>query len=73
MSNNILPEYRFAENVPSSISFHMNQSSSDEMLRISPEGFYVRGVKVPIDDKEALSVYNTFHQWLMWTTLNRNY
>lgn len=45
----------------------------DEMLKITQDGFYVRGVKVPQDDKEAESVYKTFHQWLTWATLTRNY
>lgn len=45
----------------------------DEMLRITEDGFYVRGVKVPQDKREAESVYKTFHQWLTWATLTRNY
>ena len=45
----------------------------DEMLRITEDGFYVRGVKVPQDEKEAEAVYKTFHQWLTWATLTRNY
>ena len=48
-------------------------SKSDEMLRITQDGFYVRGVKVPQDEREAESVYKTFHQWLTWATLTRNY
>ena len=43
----------------------------DELLRIAPDGFYVRGVKVPIDDKEAETVYNSFQQWLAWAQLQR--
>jgi hypothetical protein len=46
---------------------------TDEMLRISKDGFYVRGKRVNQDDKEAELVYNTFHQWLTWATLNRDY
>jgi hypothetical protein len=45
----------------------------DEMLKITQDGFYVRGVKVPQDEREAESVYKTFHQWLTWATLTRNY
>lgn len=48
-------------------------SSTNEMLRVEKNGFYVRGVKVKQDEKEAEKVYNAFHQWLAWTTLNRNY
>jgi hypothetical protein len=46
---------------------------SDEMLRISKDGFYIRGKRVPQDDKEAELVYNTFHKWLTWAALNRDY
>ena len=48
-------------------------TGSDEMLRVAKDGFYVRGVRVPQDDSEAEKVYNAFHQWLTWATLNRNY
>lgn len=40
-----------------------------EMLRITPDGFYVRGVKVPEDQDEAQAVYNAFKNWLVWNTL----
>ena len=43
----------------------------NEMLRVAPDGFYVRGVKVPADDKEAETVYNAFKQFLVWSELNR--
>lgn len=46
---------------------------TSEMLRIAKDGFYIRGIRVNQDDKEAELVYNTFHQWLTWATLNRNY
>jgi len=42
-----------------------------EMLRIAEDGFYVRGVKVTQDDKEAEIVYNAFKQFLTWAELNR--
>lgn len=41
-----------------------------EMLKVSPKGFWVRGVKVEQDDKEAETVYNAFKQWMMWAKLN---
>jgi hypothetical protein len=46
-------------------------AGNTEMLRVSPNGFYVRGVKVPEDDKEAERVYNAFKQFLVWAELNR--
>ena len=51
------------------ITFHGTQE--EEMVRISSEGFWVRGVKVAQDDKEAENVYNAFSAWLMWAQLNR--
>ena len=42
-----------------------------EMLRVAKDGFYVRGKKVPVDDKEAETVYNAFKQFLTWAELNR--
>jgi len=47
--------------------------SDDEMLRISADGFYVRGVKVPADENEALTVYNAFRAWMTWAALNNKY
>ena len=41
-----------------------------EMLKVSPDGFWVRGVKVTQDDKEAETVYNAFKAWMMWAKLN---
>jgi hypothetical protein len=42
-----------------------------EMLRVAQDGFYVRGQKIPADDKEAETVYNAFKQFLVWAELNR--
>jgi len=42
-----------------------------EMLRVAQDGFYVRGVKVPADDQEAVAVYNAFKQWMAWNVLER--
>lgn len=42
-----------------------------EMLRVAEDGFYVRGVKVEQDDKEAKIVYNAFKQFLVWSEMNR--
>ena len=44
-----------------------------EMLKVGPDGFWVRGVKVPQDDREALAVYNAFKQWMAWTSLQGRY
>ena len=51
------------------ISFYI--AGNDEMLRISQDGFYVRGQPVPIDDQEAATVYNAFQSWLTWQNMQR--
>ena len=43
------------------------QEGSEEMLRIKPEGFYVRGQKVPQDEGEAVAVYDAFIVWFKTT------
>ena len=48
-------------------------SGNDEMLRVTADGFYVRGVKVPVDDNEARAVYNAFRAWMTWASLNNKY
>ncbi len=67
-SNTVHYEVRDPE--PSAIAFHTGGLNSDEMLRIAPDGFYVRGVRVPADEHEALTVYNAFKQWLAWAQLS---
>ena len=43
-----------------------------EMLRVTEDGFYVRGVKVEADEKEASSVYKAFKEFLVYHALTRN-
>lgn len=61
-------EYQLHESKPNSITLN---AGADEMIRVAPDGFYVRGVKVPVDDKEAETVYLAFKQWLAWANLQR--
>jgi hypothetical protein len=49
------------------------QCGSEDMLRVTSDGFWVRGVRVPQDDQESQIVYNAFKQWLAWASLNREY
>ena len=51
-----------------SITLH---TGSEEMLRVAPDGFYVRGVRVEQDSNEARKVYESFSSWLTWAQLNR--
>ena len=46
-------------------------SGGTEMLRVAEDGFYVRGEKVPVDDKEAATVYAAFKEFLVWSRLHR--
>ncbi len=61
----ISPEYETIQNSLTMIA------GGTEMLRVARDGFYVRGVKVTQDDKEAETVYNAFKQFLTWAELNR--
>ena len=49
----------------------MNAAGGDEMIRVTKNGFWVRGVKVDQDDQEAEIVYNAFKQWLAWANLQQ--
>ena len=51
------------------ISFYI--AGNDEMLKISPDGFYVRGQPVPMDEHEAKTVYSAFQSWLTWQNMQR--
>ena len=53
----------------SNITFHTGQA---EMLKVTEDGFYVRGVKVEADEKEAAAVYKAFKQFLVHHALTRN-
>ena len=46
---------------------------AEEMIKITRDGFYVRGVKVPQDEREAEAVYEAFKQWMSYMALTRNY
>jgi len=65
---NVDVEYRFHEPNSTATKFYLG---NDEMLRIAEDGFYVRGKKIPQDDKEAETVYNAFKQWLAWANLQQ--
>jgi len=45
-------------------------AAGDEMLRVTKDGFYVRGVKVEADAKEAKAVYEAFKSWMTYAILN---
>lgn len=47
--------------------------SHTEWIKISDEGFWVRGQKVEQDKNEARIVYQAFKEFLMWANLTRDY
>ena len=51
------------------IIFHTGKS---ETLRVTEDGFYVRGQRVPVDEKEAAAVYKAFKEFLVYHALTRN-
>jgi hypothetical protein len=69
-----------AANIPdSNITFELPDNNNitmftggTEMLKVAEDGFYVRGVKVPADDREAETVYNAFKEFLVWSRLHRD-
>mgnify|MGYP003335675080 CR=1 FL=1 len=65
---NTRAEYVFndVDNTPNTITC---LAGGEEMLKVGPDGFWVRGVRVPADENEALAVYNAFKQWMAWTSL----
>lgn len=47
-------------------------AGANEILKITEEGFYVRGKKVEADEKEAAAVYKAFKEFLIHHALTRN-
>ena len=43
--------------------------AGEEMLKVAPDGFWVRGQKLEKNDKEIEEVYNAFKAWLEWAHL----
>jgi hypothetical protein len=72
MFNDTLPQQSvsFRDPVPSNI---ICLAGGEEMLKVGPDGFWVRGVRVPQDDQEAQAVYNAFKQWMAWASLEGRY
>ena len=69
IAQEVSPEFTFRNTAPAN-NIVMN-SGGTEMLRVADDGFYVRGKKVPVDDREAATVYNAFKEFLVWSRLHR--
>ena len=63
--------YAFHNPEPAAIAF--NTGDDQEMLKISKDGFYVRGVKVEQDEKEAEAVYKAVKRWMIENELRRSW
>ena len=53
-----------------SIVFHVG---AGELLKIAEDGFYIRGVKVPVDENEGKAVYKAIKQFLVESALRNPY
>ncbi len=77
VSHTALPQYIENATIGIDPAYEAMQNSltmiagGTEMLRVAQDGFYVRGKKIPVDDKEAETVYNAFKQFLVWAELNK--
>lgn len=47
-------------------------AGGSEMLRIGPDGFWVRGVRVEQGPGEAEAVYQAMKEFLTWAQLTRS-
>lgn len=64
-----LKEMDVEPTTPHNIIF--NAGTSDEMLKITEDGFYVRGVKVEQGPGEAEAVYKAFKEFMTWAVISR--
>lgn len=66
------PEIVQEEPVNNNITFHPGPGLQP-MLVINENGFWVRGVKVEQDEKEAAAVYKAFKQFMVEAELRRQW
>ena len=48
-------------------------AAGEPMLEVREDGFYVRGVRLEQDEREAREVYESFKAWLAWANLTKTY
>lgn len=72
VKDSVLPDPVLSISSPpkNNIVFHGGQ---DEILRITEDGFYVRGKQVPVDEEEGLAVYRAFKQFLVHHALTKDW
>lgn len=69
IAQEVSTEFAFREPQPNNITLFAGRT---EMLKVAEDGFYVRGEKVPTDDREAATVYNAFKEFLVWSRLHKD-
>lgn len=62
--------YTLRSDVPNAITC---LCGGEEMLKVSSDGFWVRGVRVEQDEGEAQAVYEGFKAWMAWAQITRDY
>jgi hypothetical protein len=67
------PIYTIRDPARENNAISMVLNNNEEMVRITRDGFWVRGVKVPQDDREAEIVYNAFREWMIYSAMTRSY
>lgn len=68
----LLPDPVLSVSAPPENNIIFNAGKA-EMLRVTEDGFYVRGVKVEADEKEAAAVYRAFKQFLVHHALTKEW
>lgn len=66
-------KYEFWEEQPNNatIVFSTGDDSNNEMLKITPNGFYVRGMQVEQGPGEAEAVYKAFKEFMTWAIISK--
>jgi len=64
-------EYELWENESKNNTVIFNAGTDDEMLKITPDGFYVRGVAVEQGPGEAEVVYKAFKEFMTWAIISK--
>ena len=55
-----------------SITFTPGGNTDTPILKIGSDGFWVRGVKIPVDENEGMAVFKAFKQWMVEVELRRS-